>query len=74
MCDLEDIGVTFILRLIRSAATLVRILPTLDLSCEENLFWCRLLGRRAGTPARDKSADSICRCVNEVQGHVTCLG
>ena len=33
---LEAIGAPSILRLIRSAATLARTLPTLDLSCEEN--------------------------------------
>ena len=36
MCDLEAIGAPSMLRLIRSAAALARMWPTLDLSCEEN--------------------------------------
>ncbi len=36
MCDLEAIGAPSMLRLIRSAETLARMLPTLLLSCEEN--------------------------------------
>jgi hypothetical protein len=36
-CDLEAvIGVPCILRVIRSVSTLARMLPTFDLSCEEN--------------------------------------
>ena len=34
MCDLEATGASSMLRLIRSATALVRMLPTLDLSCE----------------------------------------
>ena len=37
MSDLEAMGAPSILRLIRSAAALARIMPTLDLSCEENI-------------------------------------
>jgi hypothetical protein len=29
------------LRLIREAETLVRVIPTLDLRCEENVVWWR---------------------------------
>ena len=36
MCDLEAIGAPSIFKTIRSAAALGRMLPTLDLSCEEN--------------------------------------
>ena len=36
MCDLETIGVPSMLRLIHSAAVLVRMWSTLLLSCEEN--------------------------------------
>ena len=36
MCVLEVIGVSSRLRLIRKEETLVRVLSTLDLSCEEN--------------------------------------
>ncbi len=36
MCDLEDIGATSIFNVIRSDVALARMLPTLDLSCEEN--------------------------------------
>ncbi len=36
MCDRQTIGVTSIFKTIRSAAALVRMLPTLDLRCEEN--------------------------------------
>ena len=36
MCDVEAIGVPSIFKLIRSAAALARMLPTLDLSDEEN--------------------------------------
>ncbi len=35
VCDLETIGVPSIFNVIHSAAVLVRMLPTLDLSCEE---------------------------------------
>ena len=35
MSDLETTGVSSIFIVIRSAATLVRMLPNLDLSCEE---------------------------------------
>jgi hypothetical protein len=35
-CDLESISSPSILRLIRNTAPLVRMLPTFDLSCEEN--------------------------------------
>ena len=37
MCDLEDIGTPSIFKLIRKTATLVRMLPTLTLRCEENV-------------------------------------
>jgi hypothetical protein len=36
VCDLEGIGVPSIFSVMCSAQTLVRMLPTLDLSCEEN--------------------------------------
>ena len=36
MCDLDATGAPSILRLIRRAAALARMLPILDLSCEEN--------------------------------------
>ncbi len=36
VCDLEAIGVVSIFKSIRSVPTLTRILPTLDLSCEES--------------------------------------
>ena len=36
MCDLDAVGAPSILRLIRSVASLERMLPILDLSCEEN--------------------------------------
>ena len=36
MCDLEAIGAPSMFRLIRSAAALARMLPTFDLSFEEN--------------------------------------
>ena len=35
-CDFDAIGAPSILRLIRSAAALARMLATLELSCEEN--------------------------------------
>ncbi len=35
MCGFEDIGVPSIFNVIRSAAALARMLPTLDLRCEE---------------------------------------
>ncbi len=35
-CDLEVIGAPSIFSVIRSAAALARMLPILDLSCEEN--------------------------------------
>jgi hypothetical protein len=35
--DLEAVGVSSIFKTTRSAAALVRMLPTLDLSCEENV-------------------------------------
>ncbi len=35
MCDLEGIGIPSIFNFIRSVAALARMLPTLDLSCEE---------------------------------------
>jgi hypothetical protein len=35
-CDLEVTGVSSIFKLIRSDPVLVRMLPTVDLSCEEN--------------------------------------
>ena len=37
VCDLEDISVPSIFNIIRSPATLVRMWPTFDLSCEENV-------------------------------------
>ena len=37
MCDLEDIGVSSMFRLIRRSGGLTRICPTLDLRCEENV-------------------------------------
>ena len=37
VCDLEAIGDPSIFNTIRSATTLVRMLPTLDLRCEENV-------------------------------------
>ena len=36
MCDLEAIGAPSIFSVMRSAEALARMLPTLDLSCEEN--------------------------------------
>ena len=39
VCDLEDIGVSSMFRLIRRVSTLVRMWPTLDLICEENTVW-----------------------------------
>ena len=36
VCDLEAIGAPSIFDVIRRAAALARMLPTLDLSCEEN--------------------------------------
>ena len=36
MCDLESIGAPSIFKLIHSVAALARILPILELSCEEN--------------------------------------
>ena len=36
MCDLQAIGAPSIFKLIRNAAALARMCPTLDLSCEEN--------------------------------------
>ncbi len=36
MCDLEAIGVPSMFKLIRSASALTRMLPTLDLTFEEN--------------------------------------
>ena len=36
MCDLEDVGVSSIFKLILSTEALERMFPTLDLSCEEN--------------------------------------
>jgi len=38
VCDLEAIGALSMFRLIREATTLSRMLLTLDLSCEENVF------------------------------------
>ena len=35
VCDLEAIGAPSIFNVIRSAAALARMLPTLDFSCEE---------------------------------------
>ena len=37
MCDPEGTGVPSIFKTIRSAAALTRMLPILDLSCEENV-------------------------------------
>ena len=37
MCDLEAIGNPTIFKLIRSVGTLTKMLPTLDLTCEENV-------------------------------------
>ena len=37
MCDLDATGALSILRIIRSAAALARMLPTFDLSCDEKL-------------------------------------
>jgi hypothetical protein len=36
VCDLETVGVTSIFRVMCSDGNLVRMLSTLDLSCEEN--------------------------------------
>ena len=36
MCDLEAIGAPSIFNVIRSAAALARMFPTVDRSCEEN--------------------------------------
>jgi hypothetical protein len=36
-CDLESIGVPSIFRIIRSDTVKTRMLPTLDLRCEENV-------------------------------------
>ncbi len=46
MCDLEAIGVPSVFNVILSAAALVRMLPTLDLSCEEKR------GDKSETPQR----------------------
>jgi hypothetical protein len=35
-CDLEAIGIPLMFNVIHSAADLARMLPTLDLTCEEN--------------------------------------
>ena len=35
-CDLDATGAPSIFNIIRSAAALARMLPTFDLSCEEN--------------------------------------
>ena len=45
MCDLEDIGVPSIVKLIRSSTDLARMFLTLDLSCEEN--FCLLLNDKS---------------------------
>ncbi len=37
MCDLDVTGVPSIFSVIRSAAALARMLPTFDLSCEEEV-------------------------------------
>ena len=37
MCDLETIGTPSILRVIHNTAVLTRMMPTFDLSCEENV-------------------------------------
>jgi hypothetical protein len=39
VCDLEDIGVPSIFKMIRKVTTLVSMLSTLVLSCEENTVW-----------------------------------
>jgi hypothetical protein len=38
-CDLESTGVSSIFKLIRKTTDLVRMLSTLNLSCEENVEW-----------------------------------
>ena len=41
VCDLEAIGVPSIFNIIRSAAALTRMLPTLNLSCEEKALFIK---------------------------------
>jgi hypothetical protein len=63
VCDLEAIGATSIFSVIRSAAALVRMLSTLDLSCAENAVrrqWnCPLVDCASWTPEAAKKAVSF---------------
>ena len=58
MCDLDTTGASSTFRVILSAAALVRMLPTLELSCEEKatrLKWnWPLVDSGSGTPEAAK--------------------
>jgi hypothetical protein len=48
VCDSEAISVPSIFSVIRSSADLARMLPTLDLSCEENAARSSTCGSTTG--------------------------
>ncbi len=58
VCDLEAMGVSSIFKTLRSVASLVRMLPTLDLRCEENTVrrkWTLVCGSWTPEDGRKRS-------------------
>ena len=59
MCDLEAIGVPSIFKTIRSVESLVRLLPTLDLSCESAVLAITRIKGKILSPASSFSVLSM---------------
>ena len=62
MCDLKAIGALSIFKLIRKAAALARMLPTFDLSCEENAARRKWKSPLVGAKKKWSVSDDLEKC------------
>jgi len=70
VCDLEGVGVPSIFKTIRSPTTLVRMLKTLDLSCEENVRAVTVVYYQSIKREVKRRPVYECRCDERLQSKV----